>query len=153
MHHRKLNGCRQRLLFTVARNCHGKNKIPHGKTKNLTAKPNTSQQKQNSFGFAVGICFCRELFGFCCEVFVFVGGLWFCRGLCITGLLVELCWSLCLLNRMSWWYIERLGVTLSRIHSILTPLHNINRQNVMANKFILGRLGENQPYKVFMQIQ
>ena len=33
---------------------------------------------------------------------------------------------------------------------ILTPLHNINRQNVMANKFILGRLGENQPYKVFM---
>ena len=31
---------------------------------------------------------------------------------------------------------------------ILTPLHNINRQNVMANKFILGRLGENQPYKV-----
>jgi len=34
---------------------HGKNKIPHGKTKNLTAKPNTSQQKQNSFGFAVGI--------------------------------------------------------------------------------------------------
>ena len=34
--------------------------------------------------------------------------------------------------------------------NILTPLHNINRQNVMANKFILGRLGENQPYKVFM---
>ena len=33
---------------------------------------------------------------------------------------------------------------------ILTPLHNINRQNVMANKFILGRLGENQPYKVLM---
>ena len=32
---------------------HGKNKIPHGKTENLTAKPNTSQQKQNSFGFAV----------------------------------------------------------------------------------------------------
>ena len=50
---------------------HGKNKIPHGKTKNLTAKPNTSQQKQNSFGFAVGICFCREVFGFCCEVFGF----------------------------------------------------------------------------------
>ena len=50
---------------------HGKNKIPHGKTKNLTAKPNTSQQKQNSFGFAVSICFCREVFGFCCEVFGF----------------------------------------------------------------------------------
>ena len=58
---------------------HGKNKIPHGKTENLTAKtkylstklktslqnqnltakPNTSQQKQNSLGFAVGICCCR----------------------------------------------------------------------------------------------
>ena len=37
----------------------------------VTAKPNTSQQKQNSFGFAVGICFCREVFGFCCEVFGF----------------------------------------------------------------------------------
>ena len=36
------------------------------------------------------------------------------------------------------------------MHHILTPLHNINRQNVMANKFILGRLGENQPYKVLM---
>ena len=48
---------------------HGKNKIPHGKTKNLTAKPNTSQQKQNSFGFAVGICFCLEV-------------LWFCRDIC-----------------------------------------------------------------------
>ena len=32
--------------------------------------------------------------------------------------------------------------------TILTPLHNINRQNVMVNKFILGRLGENQPYEV-----
>ena len=29
-------------------------------------------------------------------------------------------------------------------YTILTPLHNINRQNVMANKFILGRLGENK---------
>ena len=47
---------------------HGKNKIPHGKTKNLTAKPNTSQQKQNSFGFAVGIYFCREVFGFAVRV-------------------------------------------------------------------------------------
>ena len=36
---------------------HGKNKIPHCKTKNLTAKPSTSQQKQNSFSFAVGFCF------------------------------------------------------------------------------------------------
>ena len=94
----------------VAHNCHGKtknlsaktktsrqnqqpnseNKIPHGKTKNITAKPNswpnTSQQKQNSFGFAVGICFCREVFGFCCEVFGFAvrslvlsWGFCFCR--------------------------------------------------------------------------
>ena len=30
-------------------------------------------------------------------------------------------------------------------NDILTPLHNIKRQNVKANKFILGRLGENQP--------
>ena len=43
------------LFCMVAHNC-------HGKTKNLTAKPNTSQQKQKSFGFAVGICFC-PLFG------------------------------------------------------------------------------------------
>ena len=50
--------------FMMAYNC-------HGKTKNLTAKPNASQQKQNSFGFAVGICSCREVFGFCCEVFGF----------------------------------------------------------------------------------
>ena len=28
---------------------------------------------------------------------------------------------------------------------ILTPLHNINRQSVKANKFIWGRLSENQP--------
>ena len=59
----------------------------------VTAKPNTSQQKQSSFGFAVGICFCREVFGFCCEVFGFAvrflvlswgilflpWGFWFCR--------------------------------------------------------------------------
>ena len=38
---------------------------------NLTAKPNTSQQKQNSFGFAVGICFFREVFGFAVRYFVF----------------------------------------------------------------------------------
>ena len=57
---------------------HGKTKIPHGKTKNLTAKteyltskPNTSLREQNSFGFAMGICFCCEVFGFCCEVFGF----------------------------------------------------------------------------------
>ena len=37
-----------------------------------------------------------------------------------------------------------------RKFEILTPLHNINRQNVMANKSILGRLGENQPYEVLM---
>ena len=50
---------------------HGKNtEIPHGKTKNLTAKPNTSQQKQKSFGFAVGILLlplfgCRNRVGLC----------------------------------------------------------------------------------------
>ena len=82
----------------VAHNCHGKNKIPHGKTKNLaenkiphcktknlTAKPNTSQQNQNSFGFCReylllpwdiwfllwSIWFCCEVFCFCREVFSF----------------------------------------------------------------------------------
>ena len=29
---------------------HGKNKIPHGKTENLTAKPKTSRQKQKPQG-------------------------------------------------------------------------------------------------------
>ena len=52
----------------VAHNCHGKNKNitakPKTSPKNLTAKSNTSEQQQNSFGFAVGICFCREVFGF-----------------------------------------------------------------------------------------
>ena len=60
------------LWNMVALNCHGKTKNLNSKTKYLLAKPNTSQQKQNSFGFAVGICFCREVFnGFCCEVFDF----------------------------------------------------------------------------------
>ena len=54
-----------------AHNCHGKTKNLTEKTKYPTAKPNTSQQKQNSVGFAVSICFCREVFGFCCEVFGF----------------------------------------------------------------------------------
>ena len=70
---------------------HGKNKIPHGKTKNLTAKPKTSRQNQilhsknqiphgkskyprqnqSYFAFAVkylvlpwGFLFCREVFRF-----------------------------------------------------------------------------------------
>ena len=68
--------------FMVAHNCHGKNKNLTAITKYLTTKSNTSRQKQNSFGFAVGICFCREVFGFCCEVFGFAVRsftLWFCR--------------------------------------------------------------------------
>ena len=32
---------------------HRKNKIPHGKTENLTAKTKTSRQNQSYFGFAV----------------------------------------------------------------------------------------------------
>ena len=36
---------------------HGKNKIPHGKIKYFRAT-------KNSFGFVVGICFCREVFAF-----------------------------------------------------------------------------------------
>ena len=37
------------------------NQKPHGKNKYLTLKPNTSQQKQKSFGYAVGICSCCYL--------------------------------------------------------------------------------------------
>ena len=42
-------------------------------------------------------------------------------------------------------YLEEDWSLLAWQRRILTPLHNINRQNVKANKFILGRLGENQP--------
>ena len=37
----------------VAHNCHGKTKNVTEKTKYLTAKPSTSQRKQNNLGFAV----------------------------------------------------------------------------------------------------
>ena len=54
----------------VAHNCHGKTKNVTAKTKYLTAKPNTSQQKQNNLGFAVsflvlpwGFCFFRDSCG------------------------------------------------------------------------------------------
>ena len=57
--------------FMVAHNCHGKNKNLTAITKYLTAKPNASRQKQNSLGFAVGICFCRESFGVVVRYFVF----------------------------------------------------------------------------------
>ena len=63
-HLKKHNFCVTLHLSMVAHIC-------HGKTKNLTAKPNTSQQKQNSFDFAVGIWFCREVFGFAVRYFVF----------------------------------------------------------------------------------
>ena len=50
---------------------HGKNKIRPGKTKNLTAKPNTSHSKNKIalvlpwvFAFFHSIWFCREVFGF-----------------------------------------------------------------------------------------
>ena len=36
---------------------HGKNKSTSRQSHKPNAKPNTSQQKQNSLGFAVGICF------------------------------------------------------------------------------------------------
>ena len=70
---------------------HVKNKIPHDKTKNLTAKPKTSRQNQilhrksqiphgkskyprqnqSYFVFAVKYWFCREVFGFAVRYFVF----------------------------------------------------------------------------------
>ena len=71
---------------------HVKNKIPHNKTKNLTAKPKTSRQNQilhrksqiphgkskyprqnqSYFVFAVKYWFCQEVFGFAVRF-------WFCR--------------------------------------------------------------------------
>ena len=91
----------------VAHNCHGKtknlmaktktsqqNQKPHdknitakpkyltAKTKYLVAKPNTSLQEQNSFGFAMGICFCREVFGFAVRFLVLSSGFWFCHDSC-----------------------------------------------------------------------
>ena len=47
------------------------------------------------------------------------------------------------LSLVRWWTADLEQVPDTVL--ILTPLHNINRQNVKANKFILGRLGENQP--------
>ena len=76
--------------FMVAHNCHGKNKNLTAITKYLTTKSNTSRQKQNSFGFAVGICFCREVFGFCCEVFGFA-----VRSLVLSWGILFLQWGFC----------------------------------------------------------
>ena len=66
-----LNRCFYSLECTVAHNC-------HGKTKNLTAKPNTSQQKPNTSRqkqIATAkpklFCFCCEVFGFAVRYFVF----------------------------------------------------------------------------------
>ena len=45
-----ISKCRDEMwrCWTVAHKCHGKNKIPHDKTENLTAKLKTSRQKQNT---------------------------------------------------------------------------------------------------------
>ena len=66
-----LNRCFYSLECTVAHNC-------HGKTKNLTAKPNTSQQKPNTSrqkqiptAKPKLFCFCCEVFGFAVRYFVF----------------------------------------------------------------------------------
>jgi len=72
----------------LAYNCHGKIKNLTAKTKYLTAKPNTSRQNQNSFGFAwvfaftvrylvfaVKYWFCREVFGFAVRVLVLPWGI------------------------------------------------------------------------------
>ena len=68
-----------RTPMMVAHNCHGKTKNLTTKTKYLTAKPNTSEQKQNSFGFAVGICFAVRYLAFAVKYLVLPWGLWFCR--------------------------------------------------------------------------
>ena len=59
-----LNRCFYSLECTVAHNC-------HGKTKNLTAKPNTSQQKPNTSRQKQIATAKPKLFFFCCEVFGF----------------------------------------------------------------------------------
>ena len=93
---------------------HGNNKIPHGKpenltektkrqnqsrqgkTKDLTAKPNTSQQKPNTSrqkqiptAKPKLFCFCGEVFGFAVRFLVLPWGIlflpwgfWFCRDSC-----------------------------------------------------------------------
>ena len=99
------------------------NQKPHGKTKDLTAKPNTSQQKPNTsrqkqiptakpklfcfwcevFGFAVrflvllwGILFLPWGFWFFREVFCFLPwGFWFCRDVFVFAVrLLVLPWQL-----------------------------------------------------------
>ena len=47
------------------------NQKPHGKTKDLTAKPNTSQQKPNTSRQKQIPTAKPKLFCFCCEVFDF----------------------------------------------------------------------------------
>ena len=62
------------------------NLIPHGKTKDLTAKPNTSQQKPNTSrqkqiptAKPKLFCFCCEVFGFAVRFLVLPWRFWFCR--------------------------------------------------------------------------
>ena len=56
----------------VAHNCHGKNKIPHGKTENLTVKTKTSRQNQILHSKSKIALVLPWVFAFCCEVFGFV---------------------------------------------------------------------------------
>ena len=69
--------------------------------------------------------------------------------LLITNLISYLFLSTLIISIIIVIIIIIINIGSGEVH-ILTPLHNINRQNVMANKFILGRLGENQHYKVLM---
>ena len=112
----------------VAHNCHGKNKNLTAITKYLTTKSNTSRQKKNSFGFAVGICFCREVFGFCCEVFGFAvrslvlqWGFWFCREVFVFAVRFSvLPWGILFLPWGFWFCVRflvlpwQLGATVMR---------------------------------------
>ena len=67
----------------------GKIKIPHDKTKNLTTKPNTSQQKPNTprqkqipTARPKLFCFCCEVFGFAVRFLVLPWCFCFCRDSC-----------------------------------------------------------------------
>ena len=124
-------------LGTEAHNCHGKTKNLTAKTnyRYLIAKPNTSQEKQNSFGFVVGICFCHEVFGFCCEVFgsavrslVLPWGFWFCHEV------------LCFRHEVFGFTVRFLVLPWQLWATIARPLHNTDTSQlwtVLLEPFII----------------
>ena len=69
---KKQNTSRQnRKTSRLKQNTSRQNQKPHGKTKDLTAKPNTWEQKPKLF------CFCCEVFGFAVRFLVLPWGILF----------------------------------------------------------------------------